>query len=114
MESISLASFASFLVLSIFGAYLHYRKMVSTARHFGTLKDYLFADYPGRSASVGVALIGTAWVSATSGMAGVLDPMVLYSFLAEGKLHIASINMAALAVGSGYAFDSALNKGSIA
>jgi len=112
MESISIESFASFLVLSIFGAYWHYRKVCKTGRHYGSLWDYLVADHPGRSGAVGIALVGSAWVTATTGTADFINPQLLWELLKHGELHVPSITVAYLAVQSGYAFDSTINKGS--
>lgn len=111
MTEISILSFLSFFVLSALGAYWHYRKMRKTGRHNGTLFDYLFADYPGKSAAVWMALLGSSWAMATTGTADFINPELVWATLLAGKLHVPSIGVAALAVQSGYAFDSMLNKG---
>ena len=113
METISIASFASFLAFSVAGAYWHYRKMCSTGRHYGSLWDYLFSDYPGRSGTVGIMLLGSAWLTATAGTADFINPQLVWELLRHGELHVPSIAVAYLAVQSGYAFDSSINKGSI-
>ena len=113
METISIASFASFLALSVAGAYWHYRKVCRTGRHYGSLWDYLFADYPGRSGTVGIMLVGSAWLTATSGTADFINPLLVWELVRHGELHVPSIAVAYLAVQSGYAFDSSINKGSI-
>lgn len=112
METISILSFLSFLVLSVLGAYYHYRVVCKSGRHRGSLWDYLVADHPGRSGTVGVLLVGSSWTAATSGVADFINPELLWSLLKHGEMHIPSINMMILAVTSGYAFDSAINKGS--
>lgn len=112
MESISIVSFLSFLVCSTIGAYWHYRKLRSTGRHRGSLIDYLRSDYPRRSVSVGIALVGYSWGMATTGTADFINVELMYSMLKEGDLHIASIGVVWLAIQSGYSFDSMLNKGS--
>lgn len=109
--SISILSFLAFLALSILGAYLHYRKVCKTGRHFGSLYDYLIADHPTRSMSVGLALIGSSWFAATSGTADYLNVQLIYASLMVGELHIQSVGVAYLAVQSGWSFDSQFNKG---
>ena len=113
METISIASFASFLAFSVAGAYWHYRKMCSTGRHYGSLWDYLFSDYPGRSGTVGIMLLGSAWLTATAGTADFINPQLVWELFRHGELHVPSIAVAYLAVQSGYAFDSSINKGSM-
>ena len=113
METISIASFLSFLILSVIGAYGHYRKVCKTGRHYGSLWDYLVADHPGRSGTVGVMLVGSAWLTATSGTADFINPQLVLELLRHGELHVPSIAVAYLAVQSGYAFDSSINKGSM-
>lgn len=111
MESISILSFIAFFILSAAGAYFHYRKVRKTGRHDGTLWDYLIADYPARTGAVWLALLGSSWAAATSGVADNINPELVWALLMVGKLHIASVNIMVLAVMSGYTFDSALNKG---
>ena len=111
VTEISIASFLAFLLLSIIGAYWHYRKVCKAGRHMGSLWDYLVSDYPGRSISVGVALIGTSWITATSGTADFINPELVWATLTAGKLHIPSITVAYLAIQSGYTWDSQINKG---
>lgn len=111
MESISIASFAAFLVMSTLGAYWHFRKVRKTKRHMGTLWDYLVADHPGRSGTVGLALLGTSWTAATTGTADFINPQLVWTMLALGKLHGPSITVAVMAFGTGYLFDSQINKG---
>lgn len=112
MESIGIVSFLTFFLLSMLGAYFHYRKVSASGRHVGSLYSYLITHYPGRTGAVWIALLGSAWTSATSGIADNINPQLVWNLLMDGQLHIASINIAVLAVTSGYAFDSALNKGS--
>lgn len=111
MESISILSFIAFFILSAAGAYFHYRKVRKTGRHDGTLWDYLIADHPARTGAVWLALLGSSWAAATSGVADNINPELVWALLMVGKLHIASVNIMVLAVMSGYTFDSALNKG---
>ncbi|MEK6849142.1 MAG: hypothetical protein AABY01_01080 [Nanoarchaeota archaeon] len=111
MESISIASFIAFLIMSTAGAWWHYRKVLKSKRHIGTLWDYLIADYPGRSGAVGIALVGASWAAATGGTADFINPELVWTMLLAGKLHIPSVTIAAMAFGTGYMFDSQLNKG---
>lgn len=111
MESISITSFLAFLVISTAGAYWHYRKVRKTKRHTGTLWDYLVADHPARSGTVGLALIGTSWAAATTGTADFINPELVWAMLMLGKLHGPSINIAVMAFGTGYLFDSQINRG---
>jgi hypothetical protein len=111
MESIDLLSFITFFLVMLVGSYAHYRKVCKQGRHFGTLFEYVIADYPGKSASVGLVLIGASWAACTSGMADSINPELVYSMLSQGKIHIPSVTVAVFAWSAGWAFDSALNKG---
>jgi hypothetical protein len=111
MESISIASFIAFLIMSTLGAYWHYRKVCKDGRHFGTLLDYLIADHPSRSGVTGIALLGVSWTAATTGTADFINPELVWSMLMLGKLHGPSIAVAIMAFGTGYLFDSQINKG---
>lgn len=111
METISIASFLSFLTFATLGAYSHYRKVVKSGRHFGSLWDYLVADHPARSGSVGLALIGASWIAATTGVSGFIDPIYMYGLIRDGQLPIPSIAIAYGAWQSGWQFDSQINKG---
>jgi len=110
-SSISILSFLAFLALSVIGAYMHYRKVCKTGRHFGSLWDYLVADHPTRSMSVGIALLGSSWLAATSGVADQINPELVWSLIMQGKFHIPSVAVSYLAFQSGWQFDSQLNKG---
>lgn len=112
METITIVSFLSFLFCSTLGAFSHYRKVVKTGRHFGSLWDYLVADHPGRSSSVGIALVGASWVAATAGISGFIDPLYVWDLVSKGNLPIPSIAIAYGAWQSGWQFDSQINKGS--
>ena len=111
MTEISVTSFLAFFILSVVGAYWHYRKVRKTGRHDGTLIDYLLADHPQRSAYVWMALALSSWTAATSGVADFINPELVWTLLTQGKLHIPSISIMVVAVQSGYQFDSWLNKG---
>jgi len=111
METISIMSFLSFLTFSTLGAYSHYRKICKAGRHKGNLLDYLIADHPARSGSVGLALIGASWIAATTGVSGFIDPVYMYELIRDGQLPIASIAIAYGAWQSGWQFDSQINKG---
>ena len=81
MESISILSFIAFLILSAAGAYFHYRKVRKTGRHDGTLWDYLIADHPARTGAVWLALLGSSWAAATSGVADNINPELVWALL---------------------------------
>lgn len=112
MESISIVSFLAFLACSTLGAYSHYRKVCKTGRHFGSLWDYLVADHPARSGSVGLALVGASWIAATTGVSGFIDPIYVWELVSQGNLPVPSIAIAYGAWQSGWQFDSQINLGS--
>lgn len=111
MESIPIVSFLSFLFFATIGAYSHYRKVCKTGRHFGSLYDYLVADHPARSGSVGLALIGASWIAATAGVSSFIDPVYVWELVSSGNLPVPSIAIAYGAWQSGWQFDSQINKG---
>lgn len=113
MEDLNLWSFVTVFVLQCIGAYLHWRFMVKQGRVNGTFfKDYLFADYPGRSVATIGLLLGASWAMAAAGAADNLNPELIWTMLLQGKINVAGVSAAIGAVGTGYAFDSRINKGS--
>lgn len=111
MQSIDILSFVTFFILMLVGAYLHYIKLCKQGRHFGGLVDYLVADYPGRTVSVGIALLTASWAACTAGVADAINPELVWTMLMAGKIHIPSVTIAVGAVVAGAGFDSQLNKG---
>lgn len=111
MTEINLWSFLSVFFFQVIGALAHYRKLKQTKRRRGGYFDYLFADKPGRSTAVFLALLASSWLACTSGKADLLNPEMLWELLAAGKLHIASIDAVVSAILFGYAFDSIADKG---
>ena len=110
MSQINLWSFLSVLVFQMFGVYTHWRKMMKTDRAAGKFFDYLFADRPGNSAATGVAIVGAAWLSTSSGAGDLINPELMYTMLSKGILHVPSINGIVAAITAGYAFDSMINR----
>jgi len=110
MTEINLWSFISVLFFQMIGVYTHWRKMRKTDRAAGKFFDYLFADRPGNSAVTGVAIIGAAWLSTSSGAGDLINPELVYTMLSKGILHVPSVNGIVAAVTAGYAFDSMINK----
>lgn len=111
MGNIELWSFGMYFLLTLLGAYWHWRKMKAQNRVRGTFGDYLWADSPASSMGTGIALLSAAWLATSSGMADWINPELIWALLLSGKLHIASVNTMALAVLNGYSFDSIINKG---
>ena len=110
MSEINKWSFLSVLIFQIIGVYAHWRKLIKTDRAAGTFFDYLFADHPGNSAATGIAIIGAAWLSTSSGASDLINPELVYTMLSKGILHVPSINGVIAALTAGYALDSMLNK----
>lgn len=123
MESVEIASrginIYSLLVvfaLQCLGAYEHWRLMKKEGRvNGGFIRDYLFSDYPGKTAAT-IALIAlSSWLAALGGAADYLNPQLLYALLSSGTidpvLGAAITGGATTAFMAGYGFDSRFNKG---
>ena len=111
MNEVNVYSFLAVLFFQCVGVYVHWRKMKRGKRATGKFIDYMLADYPGRSVATFVVLLGSAWISASSGTADNINPEVLWALLVNAKLHGASINGIIAALTAGYAIDSIANKG---
>ena len=111
MTEIPLGSFLTVILFAYLGAYIHWRMMKRDKRVQGTFWDYLVADYPGKSITTGVAILGSGWISVTSGASALINPAVLWVALSNGTIPIQSINGIVSAVAIGYMLDSGLNKG---
>lgn len=101
-------------LLQFLGLYEHWRLMRKEKRIKGKFINYIFSQYPGRSASVFLILVGTAWLSALSGAANYLNPLLLFTVIENGEIHIELATAITGAVitsfGVGYAVDSRFNK----
>lgn len=106
----------SFVILFLFmlvGAIAHWVKKKLSGEIRGTLVDYFFSDYPGRSVSVLSVFIGTAFTVASTDASGIVDPIMLWEQV-KATYTIPSVSWFALggALSWGWSFDSAVNKGS--
>ncbi len=111
VTEVNLWSFLAYLALMLAGCWYHWHKMVKEGRVAGTFKDYLLADYPGRSVATILLVIGAAWTSASAGLADNINPELLWGMLMAAKLSVAPINACFSALISGYGIDSLANKG---
>jgi len=104
-------------LLQCLGAYGHWRVMKKEGRVNGNFfTDYLFADYPGKTALTVLLLAGNSWLAALSGAADYLNPQLLLSLIENSAI---DIHLGAAITGgvtgaylAGYGFDSNFNKGS--
>ena len=110
MNEVNLWSFLSVFSFQMLGATAHWLKLKRTKRIRGNLLSYYFADQQGKSTATLILLLGSAWFSCTSGIGDLLNPQLLWSYLANGSLHITSVNSVLAAITTGYAFDSISNK----
>lgn len=116
MTEFNIWSLLMVFVLQCFGAFEHWRIMRRDGRVSGTfLKDYLFADYPGRSALTIALIAGSSWMAALGGAADYLNPQLLLSMLQheaiDAKLAAAITGAVTTSYLAGYGFDSRFNKG---
>ena len=110
MNEINLYSFLAVLAVSYLGAYAHWRKMKRQGRVRGSFWDYLVADSPVHSMGTGAAILGATWLNVTSGLGDNLNPELVWSLLASGKLHVPTIAALATSFLSGYGLDSQFNR----
>jgi hypothetical protein len=111
MSEINIWSFLSVVLFQLVGAYFHWRKMHKAKRVTGTFWDYLVADSPGHSVATGLAILSAAWLSTSSGAGDLINPELVVTMLANGILHVPSVNGIVAAIAAGYMFDSMINKG---
>ena len=112
MDNFNVFSFLFVLILMMIGAVGHWVHKKLRKEVQGTLLDYIFADYPGRSASVlGVFLVSSATVGATT-VSAIVDPFMLWDQLVTTR-SIPSICAAGIgaALTHGWSFNSGINKG---
>jgi len=106
-------SFLLLFTLMLVGAISHWVKKKSRKEVEGTILDYFFADYPGRSASVIAILFASAAGAATGDASSIVDPTMLWNELVQ---HYTIPTISWMAIGGalswGWQFDSAVNKGS--
>ncbi|MFA6064057.1 MAG: hypothetical protein WC736_15820 [Gallionella sp.] len=80
-------------------------------------RDYLFADYPGRSALTVFLIAASSWLAALGGAADYLNPELLWALVSNGtidaKLGAAITGAVTTTFLAGYGFDSRFNKGSM-
>jgi len=108
----NILSFLLVFFLMLIGAIAHWVKKKHRKEIEGTLVDYFFADYPGRSASVLSIFVVTAATASATDASAIVDPVMLWHELAT-TYNIPTISMFAIggALQSGWSFDSAINKG---
>lgn len=111
-QMINLYSLSLVLALMVMGALAHWTKKKLFNEISGNLVDYLFMDYPGRTAATGTAIIAAAGAAAVSGAADIIDPRLIWSMVQQtASLPAMSLFAIGGAFQSGWSFDSLLNKG---
>ncbi len=117
ITELSVWSLLAVFVVQCLGAYEHWRVMKKDGRVSGSFfGDYLFADYPGRSALTILLIAASSWMAALGGAADYLNPALLIDLLKNGSINVklaaAITGAASTAYLAGYGFDSRFNKGS--
>jgi len=108
----NILSFVLVFFLMLIGAIAHWIKKKHRKEIEGTLVDYFFADYPGRSASVLSIFVVTAATASATDASAIVDPVMLWHELST-TYNIPTISVFAIggALQSGWSFDSMINKG---
>lgn len=109
--TINLYSMSVFFLASLLGLVTHWYKMSKRGQTVSTLIEYLFSDYPGRSASTVFVLIGVAFGAVQTGAADTIDLRILWGTLMNGELYMPSFNALIGAFTIGWVTDSSVNKG---
>jgi hypothetical protein len=115
-RGINVYSLLIVFVLQCLGAHSHWRLMLREGRvSGGFFRDYLFADYPGKTATTIFLIALSSWLAALGGAADYLNPQLVYTLLVSGSidpvLGAAITGGATTAFMAGYGFDSRFNKG---
>lgn len=108
----NILSFLIIFALMIIGAVAHWMKKKARGEVNGSIIDYFYADYPGRSVSVIGLLLASAATAATSDASVIVDPIMIWGQLTQNYT-IPSVSWVAMggALSWGWAFDSGVNKG---
>jgi len=105
-------------LLQCLGAWEHWRLMKREGRVSGDFfRDYLFSDYPGKSALTIALIAASSWLAALGGAADYLNPELLWALVTNGmidtKLGAAITGAVTTSFLAGYGFDSRFNKGGV-
>lgn len=111
MQNIQLIPLLLFILLGLLGMWAHWLKKSRRGELAGTFRDYMLADYPGRSFSTIAVFAGMAFAAATTGSLDGLDLGQFAALIRQGQVHIPTINALAAGFMLGWMLDSGINKG---
>lgn len=110
-QTVAITSFLSFFFLQLIGVLWHYRVVVKSGRHLGSVWQYISGDYKTTTAPLILVLLGTSLFAAFTGVATYINPELVWATLMSGQLPLTSLGIAYPIIQSGYSWDSTLNAG---
>lgn len=111
MESINILSLFVFIGMAFVGAIAHWYKKKRRGEIQGKLIDYLFADYPGSTGAMAVAILVAAIGAVMTGALAGLDVQNVMHAVSAGNFPMSAAHVLSSAFTLGWMADSALNRG---
>lgn len=111
MQTINIGSLLAFILLAFVGAAAHWWKKKRRGEIRGTLLDYLIADKPGSTMSMGLGVLVAAVIAANTGGLDGLAWHYVVDLFRLGQFPFSLLNTVIAALGAGWIADSSLNRG---
>ena len=112
MQTFNILPFAAFAIIAELSAIMHGLFKIYKGEVKGNLYDYLFADYPGRTSGVFIAVISGSFAASLTGALDAFTIDVALAYLDHWQIPMPILNAGISAATLGWTADSMINKGS--